>query len=263
MAEALAETHNLHVWARRPETLAGFADKGAHLMDSAQSVARAVDFLCLCLPDDAELQALLFNGGLADALPNGGTVINHATGDPRAAAANANRLAPIGLRYLDAPVSGGRPAAEARNLTCFVGGDADTLHLCEPVLSCHSSAIRLMGGPGAGQMTKILNNALTVSNLRNLVEVFGLAAQAGVDLSSLQAALATSSGGSFMARAIGKQDNPSNAAHIASLNRKDVQEFAAAMEQLGLNPERIVDWAMGAPAALPDLVAQLGTLQDT
>lgn len=112
-----------------------------------------------------------------------------------------------------------------------------------------------MGGPGAGQMTKLLNNALTVSNLRNLVEVFGLAAQAGVNLSSLQAALATSSGGSFMAQAIGRYVTSSNAAHIASLNRKDVQEFAAAMDQLGLNPERIADWAMGAPDALPDFLS--------
>lgn len=122
MAEALAETHDLHVWARRPEALAGFADKGARIMDTAQAVAQEVEVLCLCLPGDAELQDLLFERGLAEALARGATVINHATGDPRTAAVIADRLAAQGLRYLDAPVSGGRPGAAARSLTCFVSG---------------------------------------------------------------------------------------------------------------------------------------------
>ncbi|MFC3183267.1 NAD(P)-dependent oxidoreductase [Cypionkella sinensis] len=202
MAEALAETHELYVWARRPKMLAGFANKGARLMETAQAVARSVEVLCLCLPGDAELHDLVFDGGLADALPHGATVINHATGDPDTAALTAERLTAKGLRYLDAPVGGGRPSAASRSLTCFVGGDADTLCFCTPVIARHSSNIRLMGGPGAGQMTKLLNNALTVSNLRNLVEVFCLAARAGVNLLSLQAALATSSGGSFFTQLV-------------------------------------------------------------
>lgn len=257
MAEAISETHDLHVWARRPETLAPFAATAVRRMDSAKSVASSVAILCLCLPGDAELETLLWGDGLMESLASGAVVINHGTGDPQRAVMMSKRLAEAGFRYLDAPVSGGRPGAVARTLTCFVGGDAATVAACTPVIASHSNAIRRMGGPGAGQMTKLLNNALTVANLRNLVEVFGVAAQAGVDLSALQDALSTSSGGSFMAQALGKHVKVTNSAHIAALNRKDVQEFAEAMRRQALDPGAIVDWAMGGPDGLLGLVTKL------
>lgn len=144
-------------------------------------------------------------------------------------------------------MSGGQPGAVARSLTCFVGGSEAVLARCEPVLSCYCNAVRLMGDPGAGQMTKLLNNALAVSNLRNVVEVFGLAQEAGVDLSTFQAALAKSSGGSFIAQAVGTHVTAGNAQHIAKLNRKDVHEFAEAFQRQGLQPASIVDWALAAP----------------
>jgi 3-hydroxyisobutyrate dehydrogenase-like beta-hydroxyacid dehydrogenase/DNA-binding winged helix-turn-helix (wHTH) protein len=257
MAEALIGAHSLYLWARRPETLQPFAGTEAHVMDTAQDVARRVEVLCLCLPGDEQLISLLFDQGLASELPHGATVINHATGDPKEAEAVAHRLADYDLNYLDAPVSGGRPGAIARTLTCFIGGDATTLAACEPVLSCYSNAVRLMGSPGAGQMTKLLNNALTVSNLRNVVEVFGLARQAGVDLAALQVALATSSGGSFIVQTVGKHVTPENAEHIAELNRKDVREFAEAMRRQELDPDTILDWAIAGADGLADLVELL------
>jgi 3-hydroxyisobutyrate dehydrogenase-like beta-hydroxyacid dehydrogenase len=263
MAEALIGAHSLHLWARRPETLQPFVGTEARIMDTAQEVARKVEVLCLCLPGDEQLISLLFDQGLARELPRGATVINHATGDPKEAQAVAHRLAAYDLNYLDAPVSGGRPGAIARTLTCFIGGDATNLAACAPVLSCYTNAIRLMGSPGAGQMTKLLNNALTVSNLRNMVEVFGLARQAGVDLAVLQAALATSSGGSFIVKAVGKHVTPENAEHIAELNRKDVREFAEAMRRQKLDPDTIVDWAVGGADGLADLVESIDRRLDT
>lgn len=82
MAEALVATHQLHVWARRPETLRPLMGMSAHIMATAQDVAVSVNVLCLCLPGDAELKSLLFEQGLANLMPKGTTVINHATGDP-------------------------------------------------------------------------------------------------------------------------------------------------------------------------------------
>ncbi|TWC77277.1 3-hydroxyisobutyrate dehydrogenase-like beta-hydroxyacid dehydrogenase [Rhizobium sp. SJZ105] len=261
MAEALMERHDLFIWARRAEAVKPFETTGATIMETAKAVAQDVEVLCLCLPGDSELETLLWEDGLATALRRGAVVINHATGDPQRAVAISGKLTSMDLAFLDAPVSGGRPGAVARSLTCFVGGDAETLANCEAIIACHSKAIRLMGKAGARQMTKLLNNALTVSNLRNLVEVFGLAAQAGLDLVSLQDALATSSGGSFMAQAVGKQITRENAAHIAGLNRKDVNEFNEAMEHLGLDAHEIVNWAMKGPDGLADLAWDLDPRQ--
>ena len=91
MAEALIGAHSLYLWARRPETVQPFAGTEAHVMETAQDVARKVEVLCLCLPGDEQLISLLFDQGLASELPHGATVINHATGDPKEAEAVAQR----------------------------------------------------------------------------------------------------------------------------------------------------------------------------
>ena len=83
MAEAVIGAHSLYLWARRPETVQPFAGTAAHVMDTAQDVARKVEVLCLCLPGDEQLMSLLFDKGLASELPHGATVINHATVDRR------------------------------------------------------------------------------------------------------------------------------------------------------------------------------------
>ena len=257
MAVALAERHDLHVWARRE---ASYEELGAVRFSRAhdpEELARGIEILCLCLPGDVELEDLLLNRKMANALPAGGVVINHATGDPSAAERISGVLAQIGISYLDAPVSGGRPGAVARSLTCFVGGENSTLEACRRVIECHSQTIAFMGRPGSGQMAKLFNNILTVSNLRNVVETLSLAQAAGIDLRALQEALARSSGGSFILQAIGRQISLDIAEHIAALNRKDVAEFAGAMRARGLDPRRIVDWAATGPDGLPALVYAL------
>lgn len=257
MAAALAQHHDLYVWARREASYAELGDVRFQRASDPTTLARSVDILCLCLPGDAELKELLLDHNVASALPIGGIVINHATGDPGAAAEMAEALAQMGIGYLDAPVSGGRPGAVERTLTCFVGGKKDTLEACRPIIACHSQTIAFMGAAGSGQMTKLINNALTVSNLRNVVEAFTLAAAAEVDLRALQGALAHSSGGSFILQAIGRQVGPEIADHIAELNRKDVREFAEAMRARGLDPHAIEGWAIRGPDRLPELAHAL------
>ena len=256
MAAAIGARFDLHVWARRAGSYAALSKVRHEVAKSAADLASRVSVLCLALPGDAELAEIIQESVLGTMEP-GGVVINHATGDPEAAQTFAGTLAAQGLEYLDAPVSGGRPGAEMRALTCFVGGDAAVLEACRDILATHSIAIRHMGPAGTGQMTKLLNNALTVANLRSVVEVLTLAKAAGVGLPALQEAFETSSGGSFILQALGTKVTPDIAAHIAQLNRKDISEFAAAMERKGLNASAIVDWARPGPDHLIDIVRAL------
>lgn len=257
MAVAIAEMHALHVWARRAASYSPLEGVEHVEASTPQELAATVHVLCLCLPGDKETEDLLFEDGVAAALSRGSVVVNHATGDPTRAKKMGERLHGMGIRFLDAPVSGGRPGAEQRSLTCFVGGGAEVLEECRSIITCHSTSIVLMGAPGAGQMTKLTNNILTVSNMRNVVEAFRLAGEAGLDRRALQAALAHSSGGSFILQAIGRQISPRIAEHIAGLNRKDVTEFGEAMEAAGLDAGPIVDWAIQAPDGLKDLAHKL------
>lgn len=257
MAAALAERHDLFVWARRDTAYAEIGNASFQRAESPERLARRVDILCLCLPGDAELEDILFTRGAAAAMPAGGVVINHATGDPDAAIRTSDALSRIGVAFLDAPVSGGRPGALERTLTCFVGGHQQVLEACRSVIGCHSQTIAFMGAAGSGQMTKLINNALTVSNLRNVAEAFRLAQAASIALPALQAALANSSGGSFILQAIGRKIGSDVAEHIAALNRKDVQEFADAMAARDLDARALVDWATTGPDALVKLVKSL------
>ena len=259
MASAIAKKHHLQAWARRDASYASLGEVSFDKASDPRELARNVEILCLCLPGDAEVRQLLLQSGVADALPAGAVVINHSTGDPLEAAKLAEALGIKKLGFLDAPVSGGHSGAVARTLTCFVGGPDEILESCRDVIACHSARIALMGLPGSGQMTKLINNVLTVSNMRNIVEAFSLAKAAGVDLVALQGALADSSGGSFILQAIGRQIRPEIADHIAQLNRKDVAEFAEAMRRQGLNPRQIEAWAMLGPDGLASLVAEMSS----
>jgi 3-hydroxyisobutyrate dehydrogenase len=256
MAVAIAESFPLHVWARREASYKELGGTESTKHRSPSHLARAVSVLCLCLRDDADIRRLM-DDGLLDDLPDGAILINHATGDPGEARAFAERCVVAGIEFVDAPVSGGRPGAIARNMTCFVGCLVETLARCETIIGCHSRHVVRMGEAGTGQAAKLCNNALTVSNLRNIVEVFAIAEDFGVEPSSLRHAFAHSSGGSFILDALGTKVTPDIAAHIAKLNRADVEEFATAARRLGRDVHAIEAWALGGAAGLEEVVARL------
>lgn len=138
-----------------------------------------------------------------------------------------------------------------------VEAGAATLGKCYEILATHSTSVVHMGAAGTGQASKLCNNALTVSNLRNVIEVFSIADAFGVTPASLQKAFAHSSGGSFILDALGTKVSPQISAHIAELNRTDVEEFATAARKLGQDVSAIEAWALGGAAGLERVVARL------
>jgi 3-hydroxyisobutyrate dehydrogenase len=87
-----------------------------------------------------------------------------------------------GVAFLDAPVAGSRPQAEAGQLIFMAGGAAPDLARAEPVLLAMGGAVHHAGGPGAGAMVKLILNSLFGAQLAVMAELIGLAAMAGVDL---------------------------------------------------------------------------------
>ena len=151
MARAIAKAGwPLHVWARHPDSLTVLADIPHTMHQSVGDLGRACDIVGLCLTDDSDVGEILEDRGLLTSLPPRGIVVNHGTGDPQAAATLAQRVCEQGHELLDAPVSGGRPAAERHTLTTFVGGDPGTAQRCRPVFEAFSSTIAYMGRPAAG-----------------------------------------------------------------------------------------------------------------
>ncbi|GAB1343880.1 NAD(P)-dependent oxidoreductase [Gemmatimonas sp.] len=180
------------IWNRSPEKCASLVAAGAHLAESPAALARDTDIVCLCLTDTAAVQDVVFGDGkLATALREDSLVVDLSSIAPDATREMAARLATqCGASWLDAPVSGGVPAARAGTLIVFAGGDADDIVRAAPVFSALAQRVTHMGGRGAGQLTKSCNQQLVACNLMVMAEMLAFAERAGVDASRLPAALA-------------------------------------------------------------------------
>lgn len=254
MAEAISDAgFELHVWARRPQSLDAISTVEYTGHDSLESLAVMVDVLGLCLRDDEDIWNLIKQHRLTEALRSGSIVVNHGTGDPTENEHIGALLAESGIKYLDAPVSGGRPGAVARTLTTLVGGDANDFARCLGVFEAFSRKVAHMGGVGSGQLTKLLNNAMTMTNLKNAVDVFGLAKNLGIDIRRLYDVITVSSGSSAVLQSVGSQINSKIAVHIQGLMRKDIEHFADAMRARGLDPSSVRDRALGGADGVLEL----------
>ena len=182
-----------------PDKMTRAAAHGVHPAGSAAEVTRASDVIHVCVMTKDDLAAAVFGAhGVAAGAAPGKVLVDHSTTEAAATREFAARLeAASGMRWVDAPVSGGPPAAEAGTLAIMVGGDAPAVAAVEPVLRDLGTATH-MGPVGAGQVTKMVNQVLVLSNYCVLAEAMVLAEAGGVDASKIPAALGAGYAGSNM-----------------------------------------------------------------
>jgi 3-hydroxyisobutyrate dehydrogenase len=168
---------------------------------SAASLAELVagcDVILLSLPDSTVIEAVVHgDGGLLASTGDGQIIVDLSTADPQSTRVIHDALAPRGVRYLDAGISGGAAAAEKGTLTLMVGGDGEALTEVAPILATFSAHVHHMGASGAGHVTKVLNNFLNGVTLAATAEVMVAGKKAGLDLAQLLEVINTSSGVSF------------------------------------------------------------------
>lgn len=176
---------------------AGYAETPAAL-----AVASDVVITMLGFPAEVEQVWLGAEGLLAGARP-GTLLIDMTTSSPRLAVQLAAASAAQGCAVLDAPVSGGEAGARSSALSIMVGGEAEAFARAEPILARMGKAIRHMGGPGAGQHTKMANQIAIASAVMGVAEALSYARRAGLDGAAVLAALAPGAAGSFQLTALG------------------------------------------------------------
>ena len=236
MARAIAEAgFELHVWVRRAASLEALAGVPYVVHDTLADLGSSIDALGLCLRVDADIDDVLLAGGLLDALRPGTVVVNHGTGLPELARTLTARAAVRGVAVLDAPVSGGRPGAEARTLTTIVGGDAGVVERMRPVFDSFSATVVHMGDAGAGQIGKLINNALLMMNQQNVQLVLRLARELQLDTGALIGLLLSGTGSSFALQALGGAVTVENAPHLSALQVIDMELFDQAVASLGVS----------------------------
>ncbi|WP_396644414.1 NAD(P)-dependent oxidoreductase [Microbacterium sp.] len=164
---------------------------GGTAVDSA--TAAAAEVVVLMLPDSDVVEAVLFDGGLAAALPEGALVVDMSSSAPTRTQAVADRLATLGVALVDAPVSGGVGGAVAGTLTIMLGGDDDAASRAADVIGALGS-VRHVGPVGAGHALKALNNLLSATHLWATSEAVLIGERFGLDPATMLEAINTSSG---------------------------------------------------------------------
>ena len=188
----LAAGYPLTVWNRSPDKCAALVAAGARLASSPAELCQGSDMVLLCLADTAVVREVVFGEhGIAQGGRSGQLLIDFSSLEPTATREMAAELAVLcGMAWLDAPVSGGTPGAEAGTLAIMVGGEAADLERARPVLQVLGQRVTHMGAVGAGQVTKACNQMIVACNALVIAEVVALAEQSGVDATLIAEALA-------------------------------------------------------------------------
>lgn len=187
--------HDLVVCDTDASRTAILAQRGAAVAGSAKETADAADIIMACLPnqDAAEATAVgddgVVHGARARAFVNMGT-----TGSAYSRAMS-EQLAARGKAFLDAPISGGPPGAEAASLGIMCSGDKATFDTLRPALDAISAKVVYLGEqPGAAQTMKLVNNIISFGNLAVALEAMTLGAKAGLDPEQMLDVINASSG---------------------------------------------------------------------
>jgi len=172
----------LTVWNRTASKMQELGAKGARVAATPREAAAAADVILICVPSSDEVRDVLTRtDGVFAGAARGSIVVDCSTIDPNASRSFHALAAERGLHFLEAPLSGGTMGAAAGTLTLMVGGDAATLERALPVLKSVGKNIFHLGGPGAGQTTKLCNQMIFAAQMVAVAEAYALLGRAGID----------------------------------------------------------------------------------
>lgn len=190
MAVRLLEAgYELRVWNRTREKAAELVGHGATLASTPSDACATATVVIAMLSDGAGVAQTLFDSGAAAALAPTSLVIDMGSNSPSVARAHAERLRPMRVGHLDAPVSGGPGGAEQGSLAIMVGGAEAEFVRARPVLSCLGRTT-LVGPSGSGQLAKLCNQTIVALTIGAVAEALLLARAGGADPAKVSEALA-------------------------------------------------------------------------
>ena len=159
------------------------AQHGGRMASTPAEAAKGADLVMMCVGNDNDVRAVTYGEqGVLAGMAAEATLIDHTTTSAILAEELAARCAEQGINFLDAPVSGGQAGAENGRLTIMVGGQALDLMGAELVLACYGQRITHVGGHGAGQRCKMVNQICIAGILQGISEGLTLARASGLDI---------------------------------------------------------------------------------
>ena len=189
MARRLCQAgHTVHAWNRSPAKAQRLLPFGARTHASAAQAANGADLLITMLEHGQAVEQVLLQQGAAAALPRGALVLDMSSIKPAQARSHAKAVQALGLRYLDAPVSGGTLGAEDGTLAIMAGGNTEDFAALQPVFNTLGRAT-LVGQVGCGQLAKLANQMIVGITIGAVAEALLLCEKGGANMAQVKAAI--------------------------------------------------------------------------
>ena len=226
----------LTVWNRSQAKTEPLAKRGAEIADSPQSAVSDADVVITMLSDGTAVADIMFNQGVAEAIRESATRIDMSSIGADEAIEHAKRHVKRGVRYLDAPVSGGTKGAAAGELAIMAGGDAETFAAMQPVFAPLGQATHV-GPNGCGQLAKLANQVIVAITIGAVSEALILAAGGGADRAKVREALQGGFASSRILTEHGQRmvNRAFEPGGPAKFQLKDLRNALSAAERLGLD----------------------------
>lgn len=231
--------HAVSVWNRTAAKAEALVADGARVAATPRELARRAEVVLLCVADGAAVEQTVFGDDGLLATPDDARrvrlIVDHSSIPPGLTRELAERAAALGVGWVDAPVSGGVGGAQAGTLAVMAGGAAQDVATVEPVLAAYAARVTHMGGPGAGQTTKLCNQAIVTATVAAIAEAVSLARRSGIDAARLPDALAGGWADSTLLRTFVPRMTQDGLAPIGALKtfQKDVDTVADAARETG------------------------------
>jgi 3-hydroxyisobutyrate dehydrogenase len=230
--------YGVTVWNLEPERLDTVVPHGARAAASPAAVTAACDVVLMCVLHTAAIEACAFGPeGIATSARQDKILVDLSTADPAATRGLAARLKQeTGMGWVDAPVSGGPPAARDGTMTVMAGGAPEDIARIRPLMADMAANFTHMGPSGAGQTTKMINQAIVGTGYVLMAEALVLAERAGIDATLLPQCLAGGHADSNLLRKLYPQmqtrdfEPPRSYARQLLKDMKAVKEFAHGLD---------------------------------
>ena len=231
------------VWNLEPERFSEVAGQGAKWAETPAAVRAASDIVLICVLGDEAIESVCFGRNGLSSATGADTVVDLSTTSVDVTHDIAARL---GVQWLDCPISGGPGPAEGGQLTLMAGGDPALFERLAPILADLSANCTLMGPLGAGQTTKVVNQAIVGVGYVLMGEVLAMVQAAGIDAAKLPQALKGGAADSFLLQRM----------FPVMLNR-DFDPPKGRAKQLGKDLQAVAEFNAGLGLDLPVLACAI------
>jgi len=245
MAQSLRRAgYALRVFDVRADVAQAFAQGGGTACATLAELGAQCDIVISVVVNAAQTESVLFGSGdvagCAAAMKPGSVFVMCSTVDPNWSAALEQRLAALGLLYIDAPISGGAAKAASGDMTMMTSGKPEAYDRCEAVLKAMAAKVYKLGDrAGAGSKVKIINQLLAGVHIAAAAEAMALGLREGVDAAALYEVITHSAGNSWMFE--------NRMAHVLAADYTPLSAVDIFVKDLGL----VLDWARASKFPLP------------